>query len=80
MRPIVAYGRETLSTIQGDEEKLLASKKKVSREIHKPIRNQNGQNERRKNVDPVRFYNKPSIKLFLKAKRWSRLVMFESLL
>jgi len=69
LRPIVMYACETWSTTQGDEEKLLTFKRKVLRTIHGPVRNQNGEYERRKNDELERLYNKSNIGLFLKAKR-----------
>lgn len=42
---------ETLSTTQGDEEKLLTFERKVLRKIHGPTRNLNEEYERKKNLD-----------------------------
>jgi len=69
LRPIVMYACETGSTTQGDEEKLLTFERKVLRKIYGPVRNQNGEYERRKNDELGRLYNKPNIRLFIKAKR-----------
>lgn len=52
----------------GDEEKLITFERKVLRKIHGPVRNQNGEYERRNNDKLGRLYNKPNIGLFLKTK------------
>ncbi|VVC26229.1 Hypothetical protein CINCED_3A021923 [Cinara cedri] len=72
LRPIVMYACdacETWSTAQGDKEKLLTFERKVLRKIHGPVRLQNGEYEGRKNKDLEILFNKPNIRLFLKAKR-----------
>lgn len=63
------YGSETWSTTKGDEGKLLRFERKILR-IYGPIRNpDNGEYERRKNIDIERLFNKPNIQSFLISKR-----------
>jgi hypothetical protein len=62
------YVCETRFTIQGDEEKLLTFERKVLRKIYGPVRNQNGEYERRKNDELGGLYNKPNIGLFFKSE------------
>lgn len=63
------YACETGSTTQGDKEKLLSFVRKILRKFHDPGQNQNGKYERRKNADLEQLYNKPNIRMCLKAKR-----------
>jgi len=50
------YACEIWFTTRGDEEKLLNFESKISRKIHGPVRNQNGEYERRKNDELERLY------------------------
>jgi len=63
------YACKTWSTTQRDEEKLLTFERKVLRIIHGPVRNQNGEYERRKNNELEKLYNEPNIELSLKARQ-----------
>eukprot|EP00102_Acyrthosiphon_pisum_P010699 XP_008179114.1 PREDICTED: uncharacterized protein LOC103308121 [Acyrthosiphon pisum] len=63
-------GCETWSTTKGDEGKLLRFERKILRRIYGLIRNpDNGEYERRKNIDIERLFNKPIIQSFLISKR-----------
>ncbi|VVC26164.1 Reverse transcriptase domain, partial [Cinara cedri] len=64
LRPIVMYTCETWSTTQGDEEKLLTSERKFTDLFDLKM-----ENMRKKNKDLEMLFNKPNIRLFLKAKR-----------
>lgn len=72
--PIVWYAYETCHTTQGDERKLLIFEKKFM-----DLFNFKMVNMREEKKDLERLFNKPKIRLFLKAKRLSGLVMFDEL-
>lgn len=63
------YACKTLSTTQGDGEKLPTFGRKILREIHGPVRLKSGENERRKNEDLEMLFDKLNIRLFPRKKR-----------
>lgn len=69
LRPVVMYACKTWSKTKEDEEKLLTFERKVLRKIHGPVRNQNGEYEKRINEVLEKLHNRSNIRFFLKAKR-----------